>query len=197
MPRNFVSILLLIAVILAAIWLLDSPLPQFQSQAEPDPDALTLVQFFDNMHTLQFDQAGVLQQDFFAQRVEHRRILTDTEGSGKAYLEAPHIVFYEEGAAIWNVKADKGQTELVNPTDNPLFLQHNVTLEQSGNEDPAQILTDSLWVNPDSKRIYTDALVELRAPGLVSTGRGLEANVEQEVITILGETKTRYEKTDN
>ena len=196
MPRNFISLLLVAVVIVAGLWFLQSPPPQFQSKPETDLEKPTVVQYFDGMNTVQFNVDGQMDQRFESRRVEYRKLLADESANTTVLLSQPDYIFYVDGKAKWHIQAETGQTEIDKNEEKPVYLEQNVNLQQISGENPAQINTQKLWFNPTDKLAYTDDYVELRAPGLISTGKGLNADVEQEVITILAETKTHYEKSE-
>ena len=197
MPRNFISLILAGAVIVAGLWFLQSPPPLFQSKPEQDLEKPTIVQYFDGINTVQFGVGGKMEQRFDSERVEYRKVLANKKDANTAVLlSQPNYVFYQDGLAKWQIQADMGQTELNEAQDEPVYLEQNVNLQQTSGKDPAQITTQRLWFNPTTKLAYTDDYVELRSPGLISTGKGLNADVDREIITIMAETKTHYEKSE-
>jgi LPS export ABC transporter protein LptC len=192
MPRNFTSIVLLGVVIVAALWFLDSPPPQFQSSPEPASDAFVLTQYFNNIDTVQYNSQGLPEQRFQSKRIEHQTLAgTDSvDEKGRALMQLPDISFYQDGEVRWRINSLSGESNL---NEEKIHLQNQVALNQLGRDDAWSIETESLWIDPSQQTAHTEAPVKLQTRGILSTGVGMKADLIEESIEVLADTKTYYD----
>ena len=191
MTRNALSILLLIAVIFAALWMLDSPPAQFQSRPQVDESKSVLAKYIDNVETIQFDTQGLQEHYVKAARVEHRIHNLDQDNEiGQALLNSPDVLLLREGVPYWHIQAKNGESTL---GDERINLTEDVQIKQLTAVNGWTMTTSSLWIEPDNQIAHTDDLVELKSTGIVSKGIGMNANFNDETIEVLADTETIYE----
>lgn len=193
MNRNTITVALIVVIVIAALWLAESPPPVFQTRAPSQEGDLVLSEYFDAMHTIQFNQQGLREQAFWAARIEQNKPADDlTADTNLTHMREPQFIFYEQNEPRWDVQALNGE---LSANDERVFLRDDVVLKQVDEQEPLQINTPSLWIDPNTKYANTDDEVTLTAPGFVSTGRGMTADVTNQSFSILAEVKSRYEIT--
>ncbi|MDQ3206624.1 MAG: LPS export ABC transporter periplasmic protein LptC [Pseudomonadota bacterium] len=98
----------------------------------------------------------------------------------------------EAGGGDWEVRA---RTGWVSPEGDELRLRGDVVADSTGDDGaPVKIATQELNVFPDGKRATSAVAVTVTQPGLIITGRDLEARLDTKRV-LLQDTKTRYEIT--
>lgn len=96
-------------------------------------------------------------------------------------------------AAPWEVR---GRTGWVAPKGDELRLRGNVRAHSRDAQGrPVHMATEELNVFPRDKRATSALAVTLTQPGLILTGRGLEARLDAKRVTLRSDVKARYETT--
>lgn len=191
MPRNIFTILVIAVVVVAALWLVESPPPVLQSQSETPNQQLILTQYFDEMHTTQYNQDGLREHEFIAARIEQHKLVNEIEtDNGTTTFNQPNFTFYQNNAPYWQVIA---QTGVSKQNSESVWLSGKVELMQNDDANLYKIQTQSLLVDPTAKYAETNDVVAITGPGVVSTGEGMVADIENQTVKLLSNTKTRYE----
>jgi LPS export ABC transporter protein LptC len=99
------------------------------------------------------------------------------EATGKTWLRNV-VITIEDRGQTWTVTSEEG--ELVQP-DKDVSLRGNVVVASS---DGLRLETSRLRWDGNAERAWTDEPVTLSRSGVVVTGRGLEARVRDETVTI-------------
>ena len=191
MPKNALPIILLIVVVFAALWFVDSPPEQFQPSPQQEEGKPVLVRYINNVETTQFNQLGQREHFFKATRVNHRRVLNDdSKQPGTAEIFKPNVTLFKNGVINWTIQSQFGESQL---GDELIFLREKVLVEQLSPTKGWTITTSSLWIDPNTQEANTDAPVKLSTAGLLSTGTGMSASFIDENFKVLANTETIYE----
>lgn len=133
-------------------------------------------------------------------------VVLGKDGAESVRLQAPQLQRSREDQSLdiatplflvpaeqgpWRLRADRGW---VSPGADLVRLDGNV----AGDSDPAAGMpttfrTTRLELLPDQDLARTDQPVELRQPGIIQTGTGLQANLKSRQYRLLSKVRTRYE----
>ncbi len=96
-------------------------------------------------------------------------------------------------AGAWEVRANTGQ---VNAEGDELRLRGAVEAKTADTATrPVQMSTEQLNIYPQQRRASSQAKVTIVQPGLILSGHGLEANLDDSQLLLKSDVKARYART--
>ena len=104
-------------------------------------------------------------------------------------IASPRFYFPDSKARRWRAQS---RSAWVNSDGSEVRLRDDVRLEAPDGESPLRMETASLDVFPDAGIASTDAEVLISQPGVTIRGRGLEAQLESNRVTLKSEVRSRY-----
>lgn len=104
-------------------------------------------------------------------------------------IATPNFHFPDSKARRWRAQS---RTAWVNADGTEVRLRDDVRLEAPDGESQLRMETASLDVFPDAGIASTDAEVLISQPGVTIRGRGLEAQLENNRVTLKSEVRSRY-----
>ncbi|MDO4709516.1 MAG: LPS export ABC transporter periplasmic protein LptC [Pseudomonadota bacterium] len=104
-------------------------------------------------------------------------------------IATPRFYFPDSKARRWRAQS---RTAWVNADGSEVRLRDEVRLEAPEGESQLRMETSSLDVFPDAGIASTDAEVLITQPGTIIRGRGLEAQLDANRVTLKSEVRSRY-----
>ncbi|PCM45209.1 LPS export ABC transporter periplasmic protein LptC [Marinobacter sp. ANT_B65] len=186
--RPRLRMLALAATIAAAFFLLwqsDEPAitsysdaRQLRGVAEPDG-------FVINGSYTSYDEAGQRKIVFTSPRIEQ------FEEEDLATMESPSAeVFGANEAEPWILKAEKGS--LLRSAD-LLYLTGNVRVTRTIGTRKATLTTESLTLDNDQGKVYTDDLVEITDSMGTTRAKGMSAWIDERILELNSQVEGRYD----
>lgn len=104
-------------------------------------------------------------------------------------IATPSFYFPDSKQRRWRAQS---RSAWVNADGSEVRLRDDVRLEAPDGESKLRLETSSLNVFPDADIASTDAEVLITQPGTIIRGRGLEAQLENNRVTLKSEVRSRY-----
>ena len=116
----------------------------------------------------------------------------------KSHLNTPHLTIYKPDGTIWYIDSKFGQIK--QPTLGILeniLLHEQVVIKRPETLTAIPILleTEELQYQPKEQYAESQKFIKLTKPGLVITGTGMRAFLEQGTVELLRDVKTYYTTT--
>lgn len=194
MPRHWISITVVLALIAAAlVLLLDAPSVVMPSDDAAFEDSEAhLTGYLIGVTTTQYSEEGDVEYQFTADRLSHYQV--DREQATPAdytTIDSPFFTIHQQENAPWHIRAKEG----VSRDNDQLFILHGAV--RAWQDDPirglTQVTTDEMHFRPEQQIAETDHFVIITHPGSRTQGRGMYADLKQETLQILSEGSTVYE----
>lgn len=113
-------------------------------------------------------------------------------------LEQPSLLLFKPNGAEWTVTANDAIAyhKTLDSKISKLDLQKNVQIVRAPTNDfvPVNMHTAQVYYFPDTELVETDKFVEMHKPGVTITGVGLKSDLQKNVVTLLDQVATKYEK---
>ena len=103
-------------------------------------------------------------------------------------IDQPTFLFPDKSGNRWRSRSATGW---VNSEGNEVRLRGNVVLDNPGGK-RMTVQTEALNVYPDANRATSDQQVTITQPGATIRGRGLEAQLDTQRVTLKSEVRARY-----
>lgn len=192
MPRHWLTITVVIALVAVSIMLLDSSPDVFQPANGSDQEDALLTGYLTGVRTTQYDEFGGVEYRFTAERMSHFQPDPDTASANDyTTIDAPFFTFFQADNSPWYVEARQGRTTQFGEV---VVLQDNVRVwQQTEHAEPTLITTSTLTIRPESQIAETDQFVRITRPRVVSQGVGMRADLIRETFAIFSEGSTVYE----
>lgn len=104
-------------------------------------------------------------------------------------IATPTFQFPDSNGQRWQAAA---QSAWVNADGSHVKLNRDVRLDNPGASTPVLMQTSMLEVFPNENRASSDAVVEITQANAHIRGRGLEARLDENRVTLQSEVRTRY-----
>jgi len=115
--------------------------------------------------------------------------LARTAGNHEMNIEQPTFLFPDKNGDRWRSRSATGW---VNGEGSEVRLRGNVILDNPGGDKGMRVETQSLDVFPDADRATTPDQVTITQPGATIRGRGLEAQLDTQRVTLKSEVRPQY-----
>ncbi len=183
---------ILFSIIIAAfglIWFLD-PL---KTTTTPMRMLKHPQEYVKSATTWEFSPEGALKSEL---NVSFWAYLPETDTSR---LIKPHLTVYKPDHSIWHIDAKRGvlkQPTLGTIEDIELFEQV-VLLQPSTPQNPyIKLETESLRYNPEKNYAETHDLITMTKPDMKVMGRGMQAFLDKNTVSLLHDVKTYFVSND-
>ena len=114
--------------------------------------------------------------------------LARTPDNHEMNIDQPTFLFPDKSGNRWRSRSATGW---VNSEGNEVRLRGNVVLDNPGGK-RMTVQTEALNVYPDANRATSDQQVTITQPGATIRGRGLEAQLDTQRVTLKSEVRARY-----
>lgn len=114
--------------------------------------------------------------------------LARTPGNHEMDIDQPTFLFPDKSGNRWRSRSATGW---VNGEGDEVRLRGNVILDNPGGK-RMTVQTEALNVYPDANRATSDQQVTITQPGATIRGRGLEAQLDTQRVTLKSEVRARY-----
>ncbi|RMH94112.1 LPS export ABC transporter periplasmic protein LptC [Lysobacter pythonis] len=104
-------------------------------------------------------------------------------------IRTPTFLFPDKHGSRWR---SQSRTAWVNAEGSEVRLRGDVRLDNPGGVNRTRLETASLDVFPDAERATSQDEVVVTQPGSIIRGRGLEAQLDQNRVTLKSEVRARY-----
>lgn len=195
MARKLVTLLLVAALALMAIFLTEQPEPE--QPADQRPETATPGAILTQATTRQYDANGKLQYLLKVDRAE-QFFRFNNQGQplkvnlGYTDLVKPKLTLYgDDSPDAWQLTADFGRTE---NSGNEIQLWGNVVAQKAiptGGE--YRITTTKLLVEPILQRASTEQRVKILAPEGEGDAVGMEIDMPNQTVTLKSQVNATYE----
>ena len=181
---TYIILVILIATVAINYW------PESIQQQESNLAPSTADYFFKKVSVKQFDQAGHLENQLTADKLEHFKDNQISE------IIAPKIIIKNAPGTDWQVSAKKGK---LNHSDNLINLAGAVLIEQSSRPTSdnktrstinASIITQHLSFNLNNNSAQTKDEVIITTKNTKTTAKIMIADFKNNLIELKGQTKT-------
>ena len=115
--------------------------------------------------------------------------LARTPGSREMNIDTPVFLFPDSSDKRWRSQSN---TAWVNADASEVRLRGDVRFDSPDGSHPMRMQTESLDVFPDANRATTEAQVTVTQPGSILRGRGLEAQLDENRVTLKSEVRASY-----
>lgn len=182
-PREFVTIVLLIATVSVTGWWAQ------RTQKEQEIPAPAEVHqsdaFFANFTLTAMDKSGRPSHRLTGERMDH------FPANNTAELIAPRLLVFQPDNTPWEVNA---RTAVVQMDQETVWLLGDVRAENKPPEgSPMVIETSDLFVEPKRKFAETEQAVTVRQAQGVTTGIGMKGWLDEKRFSLLARVQGRYE----
>ncbi len=172
--------LVLLALAIAAGWAIlrqrASLLPTGEAEARPD-------YILHDFEIITLDKQGAEGFTLQAPR------LARTPGNHEMNIEKPTFLFPDKDGTRWRSRSATGW---VNGEGNEVHLRGDVILDNPEGGKQMRVETAALNVYPDANRATSDQQVTITQPGATIRGRGLEARLDTQRVTLKSEVRATY-----
>ena len=114
--------------------------------------------------------------------------LARTPDNHEMNIDQPTFLFPDKSGNRWRSRSATGW---VNGEGSEVRLRGNVVLDNPGGK-RMTVQTEALNVYPDANRATSDQQVTITQPGATIRGRGLEAQLDTQRVTLKSEVRARY-----
>ncbi len=193
MPRNLLSLLVIVALTTLFIVFWDSPPERFlrTKAAEEKPSKFPKT-YLTDVETTQYNEQGNISYTFNAAKVSYfqhnkkRKTKRDY-----TLLDAPDIVMFDPSRPPWHVTAKHGRT---NASGSHIKLWGNVKIWQTNAAgERAELTTSQLVVKPDQQYAETDKPVMISTADGETRAVGMKAFLKQDKIQLLSQVRGVHE----
>lgn len=115
--------------------------------------------------------------------------LARTPGNHEMNIDQPTFLFPDKNGERWRSRSATGW---VNGEQSEVRLRGNVILDNPQGAKKMQVQTEALNVFPEANRATSDQQVTVNQPGATIRGRGLEAQLDTQRVTLKSEVRARY-----
>jgi lipopolysaccharide export system protein LptC len=146
-------------------------------------------EYMRNAFVTLFTEGGVLKNELSA---KYWAYLPEKK---KSTFTMPHLTIYKPDGTLWHMDAQKGEALQPNiGAIEKIILQNNVILNRLGSKiaDPIQVNTEAVDYYPKKQYAENNTFVKMNKPGLIITGVGLRAFLENGAVELLQNVKTYY-----
>ncbi|PTQ89426.1 LPS export ABC transporter periplasmic protein LptC [Agitococcus lubricus] len=131
---------------------------------------------------LQTNASGQIERTLRAQALTHYR------QPEQSILQTPDVTLYQAGQAAWHITA---QLATAHESEQTIHLSGKVT-GQRLNSTALSLKTEFLSANQRTQTLSTDRAVEIRSAYAQLNSQGLDANIEQGVLTFPAHVRGTY-----
>lgn len=115
--------------------------------------------------------------------------LARTPGKNEINIDLPVFLFPDKNGERWRSRSATGW---VNGEGNEVHLRGNVILDNPEGAKAIRVETEALNVYTETNRATSDQLVTVTQPGATIRGRGLEAQLDSQHVTLKSEVRATY-----
>ena len=115
--------------------------------------------------------------------------LARTPGNHEMNIDRPTFLFPDKNGERWRSRSATGW---VSGDSKEVRLRGNVILDNPEGAKKMRVQTEALNVFPDANRATSDQQVTITQPGATIRGRGLEAQLDTQRVTLKSEVRARY-----
>jgi len=146
---------------------------------DTQPDLITY-----QVEQIRFNKEG---QKHFLLRAEQIQQFLDAD---RNLIIRPDLTLFQGQAPAWKTTASEGSSDALGEE---IHLRGNVTIEQQGRTNPATLETDTLTLSATASRATTEDRVFIRQHGIYIEALGLEADLNNNQITLKSQVTSIYE----
>jgi LPS export ABC transporter protein LptC len=146
-------------------------------EAQPDLIAFAVEQ-------IQFNKKG---EKHFLLKAEQIQQFLDND---RNLIIEPDLLLYREQQPAWKTTAREGSSDAQG--DN-IHLRGGVQIQQQGRDNGAILETDTLTLSATTSHAFTDDKVVVRQTGILIEAEGLEADLNENKITLKSRVTSIYE----
>lgn len=112
--------------------------------------------------------------------------------AGTLAIERPDFALHSEGGDVWKAVAERAT---VNADGDELTLTERASIARvpSATARPLTLAGEALTFRVNENRVLSDDPVTITSPGSILSGRGLDADLNAERVSILSRVRLRYE----
>lgn len=151
-------------------------------------ESITVDYYSIGLKRISMDEEGMPKDFLLADKMTHYA------EDGRAELEKPVFTLYrDKGINTWVIKGDTG---MVKNDDDRVFLNGNVQVESTKQDDSntVKLLTPRLMVEPKKQHAETDAPVKIVSKNALYTGVGMRVDFADSInLTLLSKVRGQHE----
>ncbi|MEJ2417226.1 MAG: LPS export ABC transporter periplasmic protein LptC [Exilibacterium sp.] len=196
MPRNWFSLLALVALIFVFLILWESPPTRFLTES-PETEATDKYPsaFMSGAQIIQYDVNGKVNYRFNADKLSYYQQNPAKQSDGDyTDINLPNIVLYsKEEAHPWHIKANYGYAKMAGDM---VTFKENVRLWRKDSDNrTSELTTEKLVVNPQAQFAETNKPVIIIVPDGETRAVGMKADLKQDQIELLSQVRGVHEPT--
>lgn len=184
MKNNWLYIALAVALVVATVFIWDSPPTLLLPDAEP-PNEADLIPYavIDEAHSKHFNVDGSLSYEFSATTLKHFRLDLGQISEGDfTTLEQPLLTLYTDEDA-WFVSARLAR---VTEQGSLLKLWQDVRIwQEKGTGEKLELTTDEILIYPIEKQVKTDSQVSIQSSMGSLKATGMVVDLDRKNIQLL------------
>ncbi len=191
MPRNLITILAVIGLLITFIILWESPPSVFsRDKGDPENRKPTARSFLTDVKTTQYDEEGLISYIFSAKKLsifqQHPK-----RRSAKDYtdIESPEIILLEPDQPAWNISSDTGRAQGKKIT----LTGHVLAWRQDALNGRSELSTSELVVKPEQQYAETNKPVMITTAGSVTRAGGLKFYVKENKLVLTSKVRGTYD----
>ncbi len=150
-------------------------------QTEPEPEA---DYYFLGTRSKHFDEQGRFSYEFQARRIEH------FVSGDYTLVDAPTMMLYPEDGVPWMVQARQGRAEAGNDS---FELWENVRVNRDTPDDPLQMKTEKLTLQPARNLATTEEDIVITNPRGRVDATGLKAYIDKNRLELLSNVRMYHD----
>lgn len=192
MPRWF-TIVLLIILVVGGYALLNAPSPVFQPETtQPEAAEVQMTGYLTGVASTQYNETGAIEYSFTTPRMSHFQLEPDRSSPDDyTTIQNPFFTLYQTNDDPWRMQARQGRSTA---NGEVVVLREDVKVWQARSDRaPTVITTTELVIKPEQQVAETDQFVMITGPGMVTRGKGMRADLDQQTFAIISEGSTIYE----
>ena len=192
MPRNLLSILAVVSLLIAFIVLWESPPAAFsRDKGDPNNRKPTARSYLTDVKTTQYGEDGAISYLFTADKVSFFQRHPKRRSKGDyTDIEAPKLILLggmEENP--WNISALNGRTQ-----GKEITLSGNVLAwRENAQGQRTELSTSKLVVEPERQYAQTNKPVMITSPGSKTQAVGLQFDLKENKLVLTSKVRGTYE----
>lgn len=182
--KNLLLITLILVLVAIGNWLTEEGVKEVEKRQAKEDQTIQQDYFLSAFTITAMDTDGAPQHRLKATHLKH------FSGEGKTELQQPHMVLYKQGQPQWQLTAQQG---LLLEQQDEVTLQGDVNVVQLEDEQPLQITTQSLQLQPNSGLAETKEAVTLTQGNNRIEAVGMKIDQNRQRLVLLSQVRGRYE----
>jgi len=192
MPRNLLSILAVVTLLIAFIVLWESPPAAFsRDKGDPNNRKPTARSYLTDVKTTQYGENGVISYLFTAEKISFFQRHPKRRSKGDyTDIEAPRLILLGDNREKpWNISALNGRSQgkKITLSGDVLAWQENAQGQRT------ELSTSKLVLEPERQYAQTNKPVMISSPGSKTQAIGLQFDLKENKLVLTSEVRGIYE----